>query len=161
MDLWGRLSNPSELLEELSDQGWSSPRCPPGTVTAPVGGPGSDPAAKWPEQRGRLSNPVQRRLSAADIGDLCHLYSAGRSIDSLARQYGVNRTTIITHLDRSGIERRRVARKMPDDAVARAAKRYSEGAPLAVVANEFDVHARTLAREFRQAGVSIRPRRGR
>jgi class 3 adenylate cyclase len=42
---------------------------------------------------GRLSHPVQRRLSAADIGDLCHLYSEGRSIDSLARQYEVNRTT--------------------------------------------------------------------
>lgn len=133
---------------------------PPETVTGPVGGPDSDPTDTGPEQRGRLSNPVQRRLSAADIDDLCHLYRDGRSIDSLARQYEVNRTTIITHLDRAGIERRRVARKMSDDSVAKAAKRYREGAPLAVVANEFDVHARTLAREFRQADVAIRPRRG-
>lgn len=161
VDLWGRLSNPSEILETIADQGWSGPARPPETVTGPAGGPDSDPAATWPEQRGRLSNPVQRRLSAADIGELCHLYSEGRSIDSLARQYEVNRTTIITHLDRAGIERRRVARKMSDESVARAAKRYSEGAPLAVVANEFDVHARTLAGEFRQAGVSIRPRRSR
>ncbi len=112
------------------------------------------------EQRGRLSNPVQRRLSVADVGDLCRLYREGASIDSLARQYEVNRTTIITHLDRAGIERRRVARKMTDDDVATAATRYGEGASLALVATEFDVHARTLAREFRQAGVSIRPRRG-
>ena len=157
----GRLSNPSEILETIADQGRSGPARRPETVTGPVGGPDSGPSAKGLEQRGRLSNPVQRRLSAADIGDMCHLYSEGRSIDSLARQYEVNRATIITHLDRAGIDRRRVARKMSDDSVAKAAKRYGDGAPLAVVANEFDVHARTLAREFRRAGVSTRPRRGR
>ena len=73
----------------------------------------------------------------------------------------MNRTTIITHLDRAGIERRRVARKMTDDSVATAATRYGKGTSLAIVAKEFDVHSRTLAREFRQAGVPIRPRRGR
>ena len=161
MDLWGRLSNPSEILETIADQGWSSPERPPKTVTGPVGGPDSDLAAASSEQKGRLSNPVQRRLSAADISDLCHLCSDGRSIDSLARQYEVNRTTIIAHLDQAGIERRRVARKMTDDSVATAATRYGRGASLAVVAREFDIHARTLAREFHQAGVSIRPRRGR
>lgn len=72
----------------------------------------------------------------------------------------MNRTTIITHLDRAGIERRRVVRKMTDNSVAMAATRYRDGIPLAIVAKEFDVHARTLAREFRQAGVAIRPRHG-
>lgn len=144
----------------VPDQGWSSPARSPETVTGPTERPDSDPAATGLEQRGWLSNPVQRRLSDVDIDDLCHLYNEGRSIDALARQYEVNRTTIITHLDRAGIERRRVARKMSDDSVARAAKRYREGAPLAVVANEFDVYARTLAREFRRADVAIRARRG-
>lgn len=91
---------------------------------------------------------------------LCRLYREGASIDSLARQYEVNRTTIITHLDRAGMERRRVARKMTDDIVAMAATRYGDGTSLAVVAKEFNVHARTLSREFRQAGVPIRPRHG-
>jgi AraC-like DNA-binding protein len=72
----------------------------------------------------------------------------------------VNRTTIITHLDRAGIERRRVTRKMTEDSVARAAKRYGQGASLAVVAQVFGVHASTLAREFSRAGVAIRPRLG-
>jgi hypothetical protein len=161
VDLTGRLSDPSEILETITDQGWSGPVRPFEAVAGSGGGPDSGRAPGSLEQRGRLSNPVQRRLPAADIGDLCHLYREGRSIDSLARQDAVNRTTIITHLDRAGIERRRVARKMSDDSVDKAAKRYSEGAPLAVVANEFDVHTRTLAREFRQAGVPIRPRRGR
>ena len=120
----------------------------------------SGPAAESPEQKGRLSNPVQRRLSETEIGQLIHRYGQGASIDALARRYEVNRTTIITHLDRSGIARRRVVRKMTDDSVARAAVEYGAGASLALVAQAFGVHARTLAREFRRAGVSIRPRWG-
>jgi len=49
---------------------------------------------------------------------------------------------------------------MTDESVAMAATRYREGASLATVAQEFDVHSRTLAREFRRAEMSIRSRRG-
>ena len=122
--------------------------------------PDSGTAARPPEQRGRLSNPVQRRLSEAEVGELCHLYCGGASINALARQYKVNRTTIIGHLDRAGIARRRVARKMSDASIARAATRYGQGASLAVVAQEFGVHPGALSREFRRTGVSIRCRRG-
>jgi len=113
-----------------------------------------------PEQKGRLSNPVQRRLADGEIDELIRGYGEGASIDGLARQCEVHRTTVITHLDRAGVARRRLVRKMTDDSVARAATRYGEGASLATVAQEFGVHARTLAREFRQSGVPIRPRRG-
>ena len=113
-----------------------------------------------PEQEGRLSNPVQRRLSEHDVDDLISAYLAGSSIDSLAARLAVNRTTIITHLDRQGIERRRSVRKMTDHSVRSAARRYESGASLKVVAARFGVDARTLAREFRRAGVPIRRRRG-
>ena len=103
---------------------------------------------------------MQRRLSRSEIEQLIHQYRDGVSIDGLARRYEIHRTTIIHHLDRAGISRRRVIRKMTDESVARAAARYAEGASLAVVASEFGVHQRTLAREFRRAGASIRPRRG-
>ena len=109
---------------------------------------------------GRLSNPVQRRLSQAESDALVGLYRDGSSIDALARKYRVHRTTVIHHLDRAGIARQRVIRKMTDESVALAAARYEEGASLALVANEFGVHQRTLARELRRAGASIRPRRG-
>jgi hypothetical protein len=78
-------------------------------------------------------------MSTATVDDLVRDYLAGSSIDSLAAQLGVNRTTIIHHLDRRGIKRRQTVRKMTD---------------------HVDVDARTLAREFRRAGVPIRPRRG-
>ena len=112
------------------------------------------------EERGRLSNPVQRRLPRAEIQQLIHRYREGASINALARRYEVHRTTVIHHLDQAGIARRRVVRKMTDESVARAAARYAQGASLAVVANEFGVHQRTLARELRRAGASIRQRRG-
>jgi hypothetical protein len=38
--------------------------------------------------------------------------------------------------------------------------RYLDGHSLTTVADEFKIHARTLAREFRKARVTIRPRRG-
>lgn len=69
-------------------------------------------------------------------------------------------TTVTVQLDRRGVPRRRSARKMTDPLVVRAAERYSEGLPVADVASEFGVHARTLAREFRRAGIVTRPRRG-
>jgi transposase len=113
-----------------------------------------------PEERGRLSNPVQRRLPATEIDALVCLYRDGSSIDALARRYRVHRTTVIHCLDQAGIARRRVVRKMTDVAVAQAAAQYREGASIATVAAKFGVHSKTLAREFHQAGVTVRPRRG-
>ncbi len=113
-----------------------------------------------PEEKRRLSNPVQRRLSRAEIEALIVRYREGASIDGLARLYEVHRTTVIHHLNQAGIARRRVVRKLTDESVARAAARYEEGASLAVVASQFGVHQRTLASELRRAGALIRPRRG-
>jgi hypothetical protein len=53
-----------------------------------------------------------------------------------------------------------VVRKMTDALVAQAAAMYFVGHSLATVANRFKVDTRTLGREFRKAGVPIRPRRG-
>jgi hypothetical protein len=107
-----------------------------------------------------FQNPVQRRLSRHDLDELVSAYLAGSSIDSLAVQLGVHRTTVMDHLERRGVQRRRIERKLTDRTVREAAKRYGTGESLKVVAIQFDVDARTLAREFRRAGVRIRPRRG-
>ena len=160
VDLWGRLSNPDENVETLAGQGSRASR---GSRNTPGDGPkrASGPSVDVvPEERGRLSNPVQRRLTGAQIAQLIDLYQEGASIDALARRYEVHRTTVIHHLDQAGIARRRVVRKMNDELVVLAAARYEHGASLAVVASEFGVHQRTLARELRRAGASIRPRRG-
>jgi transposase-like protein len=103
---------------------------------------------------------MQRRLTDSEIEQVVQQYRHGDSIDRLSRRYGVHRTTVVGHLAREGIARRRVVRKLTDQSVAVAAAQYEAGASLAVVANAFGVHDRTLAREFRRAGVPIRPRRG-
>ena len=113
-----------------------------------------------PDQEGRLSNPVQRRLSKATVDDLVRDYIAGSSIDSLADHLGVHRTTIIGHLDRRGIERRKIVRRMTDRSVQQAASHYRTGESLKVLAVRFDVDEKTLAREFKRADIEIRPRRG-
>ena len=123
VDLWGRLSNPSEILEMLADQGWSGPAGRAGAAVSVVNGPVSGTAAGSPKQKGRLSNPVQHRLSAMEVEHLVHRYREGASIDRLAREHEVHRTTVIHHLHRAGIARRRVVRKMTDESVARAAAR--------------------------------------
>jgi hypothetical protein len=82
------------------------------------------------------------------------------SIDSLASQLGVNRTTIISHLDRRGIERRRSVPKLTDRSVRQASERDASGESLEVVATHFDVDAKTLHREFERADVQTRPRPG-
>jgi transposase len=103
---------------------------------------------------------VQRRLSGLDVDELVSAYLAGSSIDSLAAHLGVNRTTIISHLDRRSVERRKSVRKMTDQSVREAASRYRSGESLKAVAIRFDVDAKTVAREFKRAGVQVRPRRG-
>lgn len=160
VDLWGRLSNPPPFVETLAEQGPAGRQRSRKAVAdtrnrAPEGSLGS-----VSEEEGRLSNPVQRRLSESTIDDLVSAYLAGSSIDSLAAKLGVNRTTIISHLDRSGIERRKSVRKMTDRSVRQAAKCYEAGESLKVVAARFGVDAKTLAREFRRACVPIRRRRG-
>ncbi len=49
---------------------------------------------------------------------------------------------------------------MTDAVVAEAALMYRDGHSLKTVADKFKVDTRTLGREFRNAGVPIRPRRG-
>jgi hypothetical protein len=103
---------------------------------------------------------VQRRLSDHEVDEFVIAYLGGSSIDALAEQLHVNRTTIICHLDRRGIERRKSVRKMTDRLVRQSAKRYESGDSPTVVAARFGLDARTLARELRRAKVQIRPRRG-
>jgi hypothetical protein len=160
----GRLSNPPETLEVVAVQGVATSRdahdeprmqaiCSPTASESDV-----------QETPGRLSNPsprpVQRRLSPADVDDICATYVNGTSIDALARSHRVNRTTIITHLDQHSVPRRRVVRKMTDALVAEAAVEYLDGHSLAIVANKFNVAIRTLRREFTKAGIATRPRQG-
>ena len=94
----GRLSNPPSVVETLADQGWSGPRQSRRTLIGATGGHYSGHQGGSPEERGRLSNPVQHRLSEAEIDELVHRYGKGESIDALALRYEVHRTTVMATL---------------------------------------------------------------
>ena len=142
MDLAGRFSNPDlqAALARLIEYGHS---------------PTDDHAsAKTPAvQR-------QRRLDQTQVDDLTSRYVNGESVGHLATAFEINRTTVIGHLDRRGIERRPHVRKMTDALVSEAADLYEAGLSLAVVAKRVGVDDRTLRREFGRAGVQVRTRPG-
>jgi AraC-like DNA-binding protein len=160
VDLAGRLSNPRPIVETLAGQGSQAGRRLRRASPTPRNRASEGESGALPEEEGRLSNPVQRRLSEHDVDDLVRNYESGSSIDVLAARLGVNRTTIMGHLERRGVTRRKVVRKMTDRLVRQAAKRYETGESIKVVAAQIGVDGRTLAREFERAGVATRPRNG-
>ena len=109
--------------------------------------------------KGQLSNPVQQRLTDTEIDDLVAQYETGSTIDTLAHEFGVHRTTVMEHLKRRGIPRRS-PRKLTGQAVAEAAHLYTSGETLAEVAANLGIAPSTLTRELRRSGIRIR-RRGR
>ena len=98
---------------------------------------------------------MQRRLSEHDIDDLVSAYLEGSTVDLLAAQLGVHRTTIMDHLERRGVQRRRAMRKLTDRLIRDAAGCYEAGESLKAVAARFGVDARTLARELRRSDAPV------
>jgi lambda repressor-like predicted transcriptional regulator len=100
----------------------------------------------------------QRRLTAAEVAELDEQYQAGRSMNELARRYGVHRTNILHALERSEIPIRQ--RGLFPDRVAEAAVLYRAGWSLARLGEKYGCKDMTVAHALRQHGVEIRPRRG-
>ncbi len=109
-----------------------------------------------------VRQPAQshRRLRTAEVDDLRRRYADGETINDLAEEFRIHRTTVMEHLERGGVPRRRPVRSMTDITVRDAAERYAAGDSLLTVAKAFGVSERTIRREFNRAGVSVRPRRG-
>ena len=138
VDLMGLLSNPANWpdLSALDEE--------PSRPTS---------AARRPVQ-------VHRRLPARQVDELVERYEAGASINALADTFRINRTTVMSHLDRREVPRRHTLRLLDDQAVATAAERHADGISLMSIARELHVSERTLRREFQKAGVQTRLRPG-
>lgn len=87
-------------------------------------------------------------------------YVAGHSVAQVSKAYNLHRTTVLEHLEKNGVDRRRHVRKLTDDQVQQASVLYATGSSLVRVAARFDVNEATIRREFTKAGVAVRPRRG-
>ena len=89
MGLLGRLSNPPAIAETLVTQGSGKIVSPVEDVGTTQIRPSNDHAEVPREEKGRLSNLPQRRLSPTDIDDLISAYQAGATISQLAAENGV------------------------------------------------------------------------
>ena len=160
MDLKGRLSNPLEIAEALAAQGSERVGGSSGGVETTRVRPSDDRAERPREEKGRLSNPPQRRLSPSDIDDLVKAYQGGATIRQLAVEFGVHRTTVADHLDSRDVPRHHERTTWDDVMLRQAADLYATGLSLARVADRYDIDAQAVANRLRRAGIPIRSRRG-
>ena len=157
MDLKGRLSNPLKIAETLAAQGSERIGGSSGGVETTRLRPSGDHAEGPRDEKGRLSNPPQRRLSPTNVHELVNAYRAGATIGQLAVEFGIHRTTVASHLDRHGVPRHSEQMAWGDELLERAAELYATGLSLADVADQFGIDAQTVANRFRRAGVPVRP----
>ena len=100
----------------------------------------------------------QVRLSPAKVDELVEQYRSGTSVMMLAREFGINRETVLEQLKRADVPRRPNVRKMTDAQVVEAARIYRDGLSLVHTAERFGVSERTIRTELARAGEPIRPR---
>lgn len=140
MDNEGRHSNPGSRALSADVDG--------------VDFPTADGAARRP------TKPVQRRLTPSELEAMAAGYRHGRSLDELARAFGVHRRTVADHLERLGVARRVNLPKLTPADIERAVSQYQAGDSLATVGKILNVDASTVQRALKRAGVAIRPRPG-
>jgi hypothetical protein len=144
----GRLSNPGKDFVQVSDKG----------VRDPGGRRDVDAeAAKW---LASCDRQAQIRLGPADIERLIAAYAEGNSVLQLAAHFKIHRTTVLAHLERNGVPRRRMGSKLSDEDVDGAAVLYRDGLSLEAIGHRFLVAPDTVAKALRHVGVQLRPRRG-
>lgn len=137
MEVIRRYSNQDRLLGRLR-----------GLTSGPTGIP-PDPERPRPKR--------VRRLTSGEVDDLLALHATGVMINDLAVVFGISRTTVMSDLDRAGVERRT---GIIERHLEQAEQLYASGWSLAKVGKHFNVNAGTVWRAFRRAGVPMRPRSG-
>jgi transposase-like protein len=102
----------------------------------------------------------QRRLTRAEVDNLVDLYATGINVRQLAAAFGINRDTALRHLQRRDVPSRASVRKLTDDLLATATRRYLAGDPTAKLCGDLGINPTTLRRELTKTGIQLR-RRGR
>ena len=102
------------------------------------------------------SLPVQRRLAPGEVAELVAAYRRGVPVEDLAAAFRVHRTTVLGHVWRHGVPKRK-RRALQGEDLGRAAQLYAEGRSADWVAVQFGVAASTVRRALKEAGVALRP----
>lgn len=114
-----------------------------------------------PRTRRDRANERTVRLGPAEVESLVAAYAArAATVEELARRFGVDRSTVMRHLRRSGISTTAERKAWDENTLLEAAAAYERGTSLARLAAEYDVAPNTVRSRLQRAGVRLRPRTG-
>lgn len=102
-----------------------------------------------------VRRPVRQvdQLGQQRILELVAAYIDGLSVSQLAVQFGVNVTTIRTHLQRSGVQMRPF-RKLSPSQIQEARQLHIAGASLVELATRFGASVSTIRRLLAESGLT-------
>ncbi len=84
------------------------------------------------------------------------MYATGMNVRQLAAAFGINRDTALQHLQRRDVPSGATVRKLTDEQLATAARRYRAGEPLTKLCDDLGINPTTLRRELTKTGVQLR-----
>jgi transposase-like protein len=99
-----------------------------------------------------------RRLSATEREQLVSGYESGSTINDVARQLGLNRSSATAALNRAGVPRHQ--RGLTESDIDQAVAQYTAGWSLARVGAQQGVAARTVRSALLRRGVNMRDTHG-
>jgi hypothetical protein len=144
----GRLANPGKDFVQVFDKGVRDHGCR------------RDLEVECVRQLEAVNRKTQIRLGDTYIERLVAGHAEGSSVLQLAARFNIHRTTVLAHLQRNGIPRRRSGPKLNDGDAHEAAVLYRDGPSLKAIRVRFLVAPDTIGKALRRLGVRIRPRRG-
>lgn len=101
-----------------------------------------------------------RRLSEEERTSLAQDYRSGMTVYELATKFGIDRSTVSSHLKRMGVEMRRQG--LSADQIEEAVRLYAEQRwSLVRIAEKFGVDHGTVWNRLRERGVRMRDTQGR
>lgn len=133
--LVGASGRPSHLAEPVLQA--DSDACPQGMAVA-------------------KSGRRQRRPKPVEVDDLVAMYESGMSVNELASQVKIHRTTVMADLRRRGVQTRRNWRELNEEQVLHVIELYESGLSLIELGSRFGVNAETVRQMLIGHGV---PRR--
>ena len=98
------------------------------------------------------------RLTPAQKDEVITLYQQGVPVREICQRYGISRQQVSDLRNARGIPRR--PRGLSDEQKRQAEQHYLAGQSCATIGRQFGVHAETVRRYLRTAGVALRPRPG-
>jgi transposase len=93
------------------------------------------------------------------VAELTTAYESGVAINDLAERFGIHRSTVLEHLNRSEPRKRRYP-ALDEHGVEVATRHYGTGLSLRDVGIPLGVHASTVRLSLRRSGVPLRERNG-